>query len=460
MSFIQSQLGKKKLYLDGYFYIRDRISDKHIFWKCEEYKKKCKGRVIDKGNAFIKKGDHNHPGRPEKLEVRKALNEIKNLASTSAQTPQTIISQATRNLSERGLSLVPSVSCMKRTIRNVRSKDANHPGLPTSRQDLTLPADYCTTENGVRFLQYDSKGEDRFLIFMTPRCMQYLSEAETWFMDGTFQTVPSIFYQLFTIHVGIGQTVVPCLFALLPNKRSATYVNLFEKIKSLLVNFKVKRILSDFEMALIGSIKTCFPGVSHKGCFFHFSQCLYRKISALGLKSRYDTDPDFSTSLKRLSALAFVPKNVINRGFNLLCETETLPEEAQHFVEYFEETWVGRRGREPTFPHSMWNVNDVVWGEEALDGVDIPITNNVTESWHNSFKSLIDGQKPTIWRFLDALKRQQVITELKIAKEQSGDGDVRRKKYKDVKKRVGTVISRSDFGSDIVEVLTTVAYLL
>jgi hypothetical protein len=53
--------------------MKDRISDKHIYCKCEEYKNKCKGRDVDKSNALIKKEDHNHPGRPEKLEVKKAL---------------------------------------------------------------------------------------------------------------------------------------------------------------------------------------------------------------------------------------------------------------------------------------------------------------------------------------------------------------------------------------------------
>jgi hypothetical protein len=120
-------------------------------------------------------------------------------------------------------------------------------------------------------------------------------------------------------------------------------------------------------------------------------------MSAIGFKSRYDTDPEFSTALKKLTALAFVPENVINTALNSLCETQTLPEGAQHFVEYFEETWIGRRGQQPTFPHSMWNVYDAACGEEDFDGVDI--ANNFTESWYNSFKTLIDGQKPTIWCF-------------------------------------------------------------
>jgi hypothetical protein len=79
------------MYLGGYSYVRDRIGGKHIYWKREEYKNKCKGRVVYKGNAFIKKGNHNHPGRPIKLQVRKALSKVKNLASTSAKTSQAII---------------------------------------------------------------------------------------------------------------------------------------------------------------------------------------------------------------------------------------------------------------------------------------------------------------------------------------------------------------------------------
>jgi hypothetical protein len=60
MSFMESKFNRKKLYLNGYFYIRDRISDTYYnlleVRTLEHYAKKCKRRVIDTGNEVKEKG--------------------------------------------------------------------------------------------------------------------------------------------------------------------------------------------------------------------------------------------------------------------------------------------------------------------------------------------------------------------------------------------------------------------
>jgi hypothetical protein len=107
VSFIESKF-KFKLYLNGYLYIRDRISDT-IYWKCKHNAKKCKGRVIDTGNEVKEKSEHNHPGEPQKLEVRNVLSKIKSEAQQSKKEPQAVISAAIGSISEMGSSLLPSV---------------------------------------------------------------------------------------------------------------------------------------------------------------------------------------------------------------------------------------------------------------------------------------------------------------------------------------------------------------
>jgi hypothetical protein len=44
---------------------------------------------------------------------------------------------------------------------------------------------------------------------------------------------------------------------------------------------------------------------------------------------------------------------------------------------------------------------------------------------------------------------------LNIAKELSGEGDVRKKKYKDLNKRVGNIILRFEIGNSLGEISTT-----
>ena len=46
----------------------------------------------------------------------------------------------------------------------------------------------------------DGQGEEKIIIFATDRNVTLLCEAETIYVDGTFETCPRLFYQVFTIH--------------------------------------------------------------------------------------------------------------------------------------------------------------------------------------------------------------------------------------------------------------------
>ena len=63
----------------------------------------------------------------------------------------------------------------------------------------------------------------------------------------------------------------------------------------------------DFEIAVLNAIDTSFPGTNKKGCLFHFSQAIFRKIQSLGLQNRYKDDENFAHKVRMLAALAFVP---------------------------------------------------------------------------------------------------------------------------------------------------------
>ena len=69
----------------------------------------------------------------------------------------------------------------------------------------------------------------------------------------------------------------------------------------------------DFELAVLNATDALFPDSSKKGCFFHFSQAIFKKIQSLGLQVRYKDDKDFTHKVCMLAALAFVPEpDVIN----------------------------------------------------------------------------------------------------------------------------------------------------
>ena len=65
-------------------------------------------------------------------------------------------------------------------------------------------------------------------------------------------------------------------------------------------------------------METAFPDVVVSGCFFHFTQNIWRRIQANGLQDRYEQDPAFVTEVRMIAALAFVSGNDVNNMFGLL----------------------------------------------------------------------------------------------------------------------------------------------
>jgi hypothetical protein len=202
--------------------------------------------------------------------------------------------------------------------------------------------------------------------------------------------------------------------------------------------------MTDFEPALFGAFAEIYEGIRSRGCFFHFGQCLWRKIQQNpDLQKKYtdDKDPDFSLKLRQLMALAFVPEaDVIDKFEELMASPFFIENEdlLRPFTDYFEDTWIGRlsrRGRRPPeFSLALWN--------QYLGTLeDLPKTNNSVEGWHNSFSSLLSANHPTIWKFIDALKKEQSLNELKIVQFIAGQAPpLGRRNYRDQAERVMNIV--------------------
>jgi hypothetical protein len=287
---------------------------------------------------------------------------------------------------------------MKRTVQNKRKLASGAPNDPNNLINLLIPDNYRITSNGEKFLYYDSGlEEERILIFTTNKFLNHLSQSKHWYSDGTFKVVPKLFNQLFTIHALNYQTIIPTIYALMPNRRTDTYIRVFEAIKNLKPDLNPKSILTDFELSSIKAFNTSFPRAAKRGCFFHFTQSLWRKIQQnQDLAKRYKEDSKFASNIKQLTALAFVPVQDVIKSFVTLIDTEFFTKESdltEEFISYFESTYIGRihrnSRREPLFPISLWNCFHAV-----KEG--IPKTNNHVEGWHRKFSSLLSASHPSI----------------------------------------------------------------
>ena len=411
MEVIQTKRGGKKILLDGHAYVKKKNMKFGIekFECTERQNLYCYAAIAVKDKKVVQiLKCHNHAPNINKIEALKIQNKIKEKASSTVETPHQIIQSVSNELNILVAGNLPSIEDAKRRIRSDRQSFGSG---SSTELELVLTAKRHLPD-GTDFLIYDSfqhagkEDSNKILIFGTMKSIEALKSSEHWFCDGTFEIAPSAFYQLYTIHCMHNARVFPCIYALFSNKRQSTYEEFFALINEFCQTTPITMTF-DFELAAMNAAKVIYPETMMHGCFFHFSQSLYRKIQALGMQKRYATDTKFSQEMKMFAALAFVPPEDVPQVFDNLKLSMTLDDKVGDFVRYLQTTYVGTRTRKPTFEREFWNV------QYAISN-GIPKTNNYVEGFNHRLKHAIRCSHPTVGVLIDALKKEYQITDFLI----------------------------------------------
>ena len=105
-----------------------------------------------------------------------------------------------------------------------------------------------------------------------------------------------------------------------------------------------------------------------------------------------------------VEAIAFVPEEDVDDTWRLL--KPLLPPDMIEFTRYYEATWIDSSGNRPTFAHDMWN-------QTAAGCSLLARSTNIAEGWHQGFNSMLGRSNPRIWKFLDYVKAEQSLTDMK-----------------------------------------------
>ena len=110
-------------------------------------------------------------------------------------------------------------------------------------------------------------------------------------MDGTFQSVPLLFKQLYIIRASLGNSAVTCIYAFMTGKSQILYQELFRAVHQYAMDLRVvlqpESVTMDFEDAARRAFESTFENVAVKGCFYHLTQNTWRHVQALGLSPMY-----------------------------------------------------------------------------------------------------------------------------------------------------------------------------
>jgi hypothetical protein len=425
--------GGIRICYQGFTYVRDRLYKDKIYWRCI-LRSKCTGRmqttivtqVSDNAHIIVEPSLHNHV--PDmKLAVRG--ESVASMRKRVRDAPTQPLFRAYKSsLAEMHepvdlKSLLPGYRSVRSILQLERAN--NIPKLPKTKNDINLEGEWGKTLDNEPFIL--PRADNNTLIFSTDENLKCLSESETLYVDGTFKVCPSLYTQLYSVHGLYKGHVVPLVYALLSDKKSATYYSLLNIIRDALARLGLllnpKCIMSDFESGLMEAVKLQFPHTQHLGCHFHFGQALWRKCQETGIASEYSENEIIRGFIKKCVALAFIPVSEVLSTFDIL--TNTLPNDDRSkldsFITYFFSTWL--RG----YNLNMWNKYNMASENR---------TNNVLESWHSGLKRLLPTH-PNIFVFVTALKQMQALTQITIAKADCGvTPPKRQRKYVELNKRL------------------------
>lgn len=62
LNFVSSQKGKYQLCYEGFYYVREKVVNNKVYWRCIEYtsKLRCHARIHTVGNSIVRNTPHSH----------------------------------------------------------------------------------------------------------------------------------------------------------------------------------------------------------------------------------------------------------------------------------------------------------------------------------------------------------------------------------------------------------------
>ena len=155
---------------------------------------------------------------------------------------------------------------------------------------------------GQQFLVYDNGRPDCILLFDTDEDFRFLRNSQDWFFDGTFKSRPVQFMQLYTVHGLTNYRNIVGAYALLPNQRRTTYVEILTEVLRLTPNAIPHSIMTDFESSMLSALSQIYPGIPQVGCLFHLAKNVFRRVQDIGLQQNYLTDTLFRGNIRIIPA--------------------------------------------------------------------------------------------------------------------------------------------------------------
>ncbi|XP_039299855.1 uncharacterized protein LOC111060982 isoform X2 [Nilaparvata lugens] len=313
----------------GFYYHSEGARYNKRFLKCVEKKKLgCLARAsmgLEEGApimATYASPFHNHFPDEAKGETMVFMATLKEKAKNEEGLR---VSQIFDQEADRNPQAAIAVSPINAKKAMKRARGLAEPAIPRTleqmREEMMLP--------GREGLKTTKGGEENFLIdlaikgdagetladgFASRRTVEFLrrhpGEASHVMMDATFKIIPRRplgVHQLFSVHAIYMDFAFLVAIFLMTRKTEDSYRRVLTFVREQLITWPVVRITTDFEVGLINASKRIFPGAQHQGCWFHFTQAIWRYVMTHDLSAVCRADVDNMKVIKMVMALPHLP---------------------------------------------------------------------------------------------------------------------------------------------------------
>ncbi|XP_069136696.1 uncharacterized protein [Argopecten irradians] len=458
LKFVDNRLGGQNLAHDGHLYRIKFTRGERTYWRCTV--STCPATVNTRNRILVGFGrhPHSHPANHASIVAKEIMSYVKTRSQREVRPIPSIYQEEVTKLRDSDwddearavVQQIPTFNSARSALYRARRKQT--PRLPKTRAEIDLDGRWTETVTGERFLLFDDGDDARILAFATFGNLTNLAAADTVFCDGTFYTCPTLFHQIYTIHAEVDGAMTPLVYALLPGKSQDIYIRFLSLLKTAMHDCQLQlsptTVFADFEIALHNAMRHVFPGVSMKGCFFHYTQCIWRKVQQTGLQTAYRENDDIRKLVRRAAVLPLIPQERVEVvWFNALDDLEDaeLPNDTTPLTDYVVNQWI--------------EGDTTMWNHYTTEG---PRTTNHLESWHAKLKKKVQHAHPNLYTIIQVFKDTEASNEISnIQKRAGGSQRPRSRKYRRIDSRLTVLKQRLETGAmDLMDYADAASTLL
>jgi hypothetical protein len=343
-------------------------------------------------------GEHNHPVNESEVQRGLLLKRIhENIQKNSTIPVRRLYDNVMEDVDEEDFAYQPTFGSIETRAKRFRGQFM--PAIPRTIADVDIVDNWRKTWNDRNFLSHLDNNWG-IAVFATSRMLKCLHKAKTVYIDGTFRTAPRPYKQFVTIHGLYHGFVIPLVFCLLNGKTTGHYRQLFQHIKREIRRltghrFQPRQVVMDFEQSIVTAVETELPRSRISGCYFHFTQSLWRHVQASGLASDYRTNEKLKKLMRKIMAIGFLPVLVVRNNFtNLRTHRRTnrlvgrFPA-LDEWLDYVETTYISRNA---VFGTTVWNVYDRNVDTRTNNHLEGKLSNELNKTFTIYFTTLIRQQ--------------------------------------------------------------------